>query len=60
MDASHKSERKFPAYTTDQLRHAYSRASMEGDGARCEILMNEIGRREAGLSKPFVVPQITR
>ena len=59
MDAAHKSERKFSAYTTDQLRHAYSRASMEGDGERCEALMNEIARRESGLSKPFVVPQVT-
>ena len=58
MDTAHKSDCKFPAYTTAELRAAYAIASRQGEGERCETLMNEIARREAGVSKPFTTPQI--
>lgn len=38
---------RFPGYTTDELKTAYSRASIGGEGSRCNELMSEIERREA-------------
>lgn len=52
MDAAHKSTRKYPSYTLAELEKAVA----EGRGTAA--MEQEIADRKAGLSVPFVTPQI--
>ena len=52
MDAAHKSNRKYPSYTLDQLEAFV----VEGRGN--DVMIKEIADRKAGVSKALVVPQI--
>lgn len=56
MDAGHKSNRKYPAYTTADLKRFV--AEGRGDKAVLDAMQEEIIARDAGISKPFVTPQI--
>ena len=56
MDGAIKTNRAFPAYTTAQLKDCLkSREVMPLLRAK---IAQEIAAREAGISKPFVTPQI--
>lgn len=52
MDAGHKSQRKYPAYTLAELE------TIVAEGRGNDVMVKEIADRKAGISKPFVVPQI--
>lgn len=52
MDSAHKSNRKYPSYTTAELEAVVA----AGNGN--EVMVEEISRRHAGLSKPFATPQL--
>jgi hypothetical protein len=52
MDAARKSNRKYPAFTTEDLK----RFVAEGRGT--DEMVQEIMARDAGISRPFVTPQI--
>jgi len=52
MDAGHKSNRKYPAFSLADLK----RFVAEGRGN--DAMLEEIMAREAGISHPFVTPQI--
>lgn len=54
MDAGHKSNRKYPAYTTAELEAAVA----AGNGN--PVMVAEIAARKAGTSNVLVVPQIVR
>jgi hypothetical protein len=52
MDAGHKSQRKYPAYTLAQLE------AFVAEGRGNDVMVKEIADRKAGASKTLVVPQI--
>lgn len=52
MDAGHKSQRKYPAYTLAQLE------AFVAEGRGNEVMVKEIADRKAGASNALVVPQI--
>jgi hypothetical protein len=52
MDGGHKSNRKYPSYTLDQLE------SFVAEGKGNAVMVKEIEDRKAGVSKVLVVPQI--
>jgi hypothetical protein len=52
MDSARKSSRNYPAYTLAQLETFVA----EGNGN--EMMVKEIADRKAGISVPFVTPQI--
>jgi hypothetical protein len=53
MDAA-RSTRKFPSYTTEQLKSFVAR---DGEAAN-PVMVQEIADREAGVSAPIFTPQI--
>jgi len=55
MDAGHKSNRLYPGYTTQELK---AFVAVEADATIKAKMEGEIAAREAGLSKPLIVPQI--
>ncbi len=55
MDSAIKTGRKYPSYTTAQLKEALPHASL----AQYQSIKEEIERREAGLSVPFKTPQVS-
>jgi len=53
------STRKFPAYTTEQLKEYVAEgATLMRDAAKLEMIREEVARREAGLSVVKVAPQV--
>ena len=59
MDSAHKSNRKYSAFTTAELRKFVSEGPGEfRDQATLDKMQQEIMARDAGISVPFVVPQI--
>ena len=52
MDASRKSNRKYPSHTLAELE------AFVAEGRGNPVMMQEIADRKAGISKPFVTPQI--
>ena len=53
------STRKFPAYTTEQLKEFVAEGStLMRDAAKLEMIREEVARREAGLSVVKVAPQV--
>lgn len=52
MDAGHKSTRKYPGHTLAELE------AFVANGRGNEVMAKEIADRKAGISKPFVTPQI--
>lgn len=57
MDAGYKSDRKFPGHTTAELKASVVHYKVSNP-ALAAAMEHEVARREAGLSKPFIVPQI--
>ena len=61
MDAQTSGTRKFPAYTTAQLRTSIEEGVTEYRNAgQLAAITEEVARRDAGLSVAFKVPQIVR
>lgn len=54
MDAANNSGRKYPSYTTKELKQFVA----EGRGN--PVIEKEIADRESGLSRLYVVPQVER
>lgn len=52
MDSAHKSNRKYPSYSTEELE-----ASVAA-GRGNDVMVEEIARRKAGLSVAMVTPQL--
>jgi hypothetical protein len=52
MDAGHKSQRKYPSYTLEQLE------AIAAEGRGNPVMVKEIADRKAGASNVLVVPQI--
>ena len=59
MDAGHKSNRRFPSYTTAELEAILSSAKVVVTPQYRRQIEAEVAARKAGKSKPFSVPQIT-
>ena len=57
MDGGLKSERKFPGHTTAELKESVKLYKVHNPALALGMEL-EIERREAGLSKAFVTPQI--
>ena len=55
MDASYRSNRRFPGHTDAELEAGIARAT---DPAKRDAMMTELAARRDGLSKPFATPQI--